>query len=198
MFLIACFYHLVFPSYPLDYPISLFYVDSRLSTLIWFRPAYCLYEQWRKDALDPSQASRKMATIEVEVKPAGVNGTYKILHRFPIPLCGPLLDQDMLGANLVYEMGPILACLDDTCTKTVLPDHGYSVRYCIYNQAQNLLAVTNWSRPFYTRGMPRSFRSIDVDSRSPSIGLVMVIVLLSITVFFLLTAVWAARSGQRQ
>ncbi|XP_053118506.1 Golgi-associated olfactory signaling regulator isoform X2 [Hemicordylus capensis] len=137
----------------IDYPVSLYYEDARLSTLIWLRPAYCLYEMWHREALDPSQASQQTTAIEVEVKPEGVNSTYKIARRFPVPYCGPFMDQPLVTKDFAYEMGPTLACLNDTCTKAVLPGRGFSVRYLLYNQAQTLLAATNWSGPFYTRGI---------------------------------------------
>nr|XP_028607779.1 uncharacterized protein LOC114608058 [Podarcis muralis] len=182
----------------LDYPVSLYYPDSRLSTVLWLRPAYCLYEQWTREDLDPSQASRKTATIEVEVKPEGYNHTYKIGRKFPIPYCGPVTEEPLITKDLAYEVGPTLVCLQENCTKAVLPGRGYSARYLLYNQIQTLLAATNWSQPFHTRGLPISFRSMDVAFGGLSGGLVAVIVLLSITVFLLLGAAWLIVAGWQQ
>ncbi|XP_003226231.2 uncharacterized protein LOC100560003 [Anolis carolinensis] len=174
----------------LDYPISLYHADSRLSTVLWLRPAYCLYEQWTRETLDPSQASHWTATLLVEAKAEGSNSTYKIGQRFPVPRCSPVVDD-----TAAYGMGPTLVCLNDSCTKPVLPGHGYSVRFVLYNQAQCRLAATKWSQLFHTRDLPRSFRSIETDFRGASGGRVAVIVLLSITVFILLAGVWFAISN---
>ncbi|XP_072832775.2 uncharacterized protein LOC110078538 isoform X2 [Pogona vitticeps] len=209
LFGVACLIYLGSASLlVLDCPVSLYHEDSRLSTLLWLRPAYCLYEEWTRKAIDPSQATRWTATIEVEVKPAGSNSTYKIGRRFPVPHCSPMMeDPFVLEEGLAYEMGPTLICFNESCTKAVLPGHGYSVRYVLYNQAQSLLAATNWSQPFQTRGEvgggggssmhpPLSFRSIDVEFKGASGGLVIIIVLLSITVFVLLGAAWSAMGSR--
>nr|XP_020648486.1 uncharacterized protein LOC110078538 isoform X2 [Pogona vitticeps] len=198
LFGVACLIYLGSASLlVLDCPVSLYHEDSRLSTLLWLRPAYCLYEEWTRKAIDPSQATRWTATIEVEVKPAGSNSTYKIGRRFPVPHCSPMMeDPFVLEEGLAYEMGPTLICFNESCTKAVLPGHGYSVRYVLYNQAQSLLAATNWSQPFQTRDLPLSFRSIDVEFKGASGGLVIIIVLLSITVFVLLGAAWSAMGSR--
>ncbi|KAH0626533.1 hypothetical protein JD844_001572, partial [Phrynosoma platyrhinos] len=67
----------------------------------------------------------------------------------------------MMEEPVAYQVGPMLVCLNDSCTKTVLPGHGYSlilfsphldsVRYVLCDQAQTRLAATNWSQPFRTR-----------------------------------------------
>ncbi|KAJ7313926.1 hypothetical protein JRQ81_005738 [Phrynocephalus forsythii] len=111
----------------LDFPMSLYHANSRLSTLLWLRPAYCLYEEWSRKALDPSQASQGTATIEVQVKPAGSNSPYKMERRFPVPRCSLVMEDPLVPEEgLAYEIGPILNCLNDSCTKAILPGRGYN------------------------------------------------------------------------
>uniref|UniRef100_A0ACB8EVM5 Uncharacterized protein n=1 Tax=Sphaerodactylus townsendi TaxID=933632 RepID=A0ACB8EVM5_9SAUR len=174
--------------FTLDYPISLYYRDSRLSTVLWFRPAYCLYELWNSDALDSSQATRQTATIEMEVKLAGDNDVYKSPKRFPIPICSPSVYQSLALGDHACEMGPTLACLNDTCTRAVLPGRNYRIRFLLYNQERTLLAATDWSRNFQTRDLPHDFRTMDVDFGGHSVGLVVLTMLISIAVFLLLGA----------
>lgn len=56
---------------PSDYPIALYSGVSCLSTTLRLRPAFCLYEQWLRASVDPSEAPRGSATIEVQVQPTG-------------------------------------------------------------------------------------------------------------------------------
>ncbi|KAL8176825.1 UNVERIFIED_CONTAM: hypothetical protein K2H54_039128 [Gekko kuhli] len=171
-----------------DYPISLYYRDSRLSSVLWFRPPYCLYELWATETLDSSQATRQTATIEIQVKLAGDKGVYKATQRFPIPICSPTVAQSLALGDHAYEIGPALACLNDTCIRAVLPGRKYSVKFLLYNQEQAVLATTGWSRHFRTRDMPHDFRTMDTDFGSHSTEMVVITALTSTAVFLLLAA----------
>ncbi|XP_075773627.1 uncharacterized protein LOC142825598 [Pelodiscus sinensis] len=173
---------------PLDYPVSLYSEASRLSTILRLRPAYCLYERWRQASVDPSQVPRASATIQVHVQPAGDNATYKVPQGFPVPPCSPLFEEPPSPWVFAYDVGPGLACLNDTCTRDVLPGRSYRVRFALSSLAGSPVAVTNWSRPFETRGLPRSFRTLDPSPGGRSGGMVLITVLLSVSVLLLLVA----------
>ncbi|XP_019406648.1 PREDICTED: uncharacterized protein LOC109320828 [Crocodylus porosus] len=172
----------------LDYPIALYSGVSCLSTALRLRPAFCLYEQWLQASVDPSEAPRASATIEVQVQPTGDNATYKVPCKFPVPPCSPLHQEPMAPREFTYNMGPSLECLNDTCSLGVLPGRSYRVRYVLYNHAMAQVAITNWSQPFETRGLPQSFYDIDPSPGEHSGGMVVLTVLLSLSVVLLLTA----------
>ncbi|XP_044844137.1 uncharacterized protein LOC123349914 [Mauremys mutica] len=183
---------------PLDYPVRLYSESSRLSTVLRLCPAYCLYERWRQASVDPGQAPRASARIQVHVQPSGDNATYMVPQGFPVPPCSPLFEEPPHPREFAYDVGPGLACLNDTCTRDLLPGRSYRVRFALYGQAVTPVAVTNWSRPFETRGLPRSFRALEPGPGGHSGGRVIVTVLLSVSVLLLLAAmglvlVWGRR-----
>ncbi|XP_077170368.1 uncharacterized protein LOC143825868 [Paroedura picta] len=171
-----------------DYPISLYYRDSRFSTVLWFRPPYCLYELWAAKTLHSSQIPRQAATIQMQVKLSGDNGVYKATQRFPVPMCSPTGAQSLALGDHAYEMGPALACLNDTCIKAVLPGRRYSIRFLLCNQDLTVLAATGWSRHFRTRDMPHDFRTMDVYFGGHSTEMLVVTALTSAAAFLLLGA----------
>ncbi|XP_060111291.1 uncharacterized protein LOC132583683 isoform X2 [Heteronotia binoei] len=172
----------------LDYPISLYHRDSLLSTVLWFRPPYCLYELWYDKTLDHSLATWQTATIEMQVKLEGDDSVYKATQRFPIPICSPTMVQSLDLGDHACEMGPSLACLNDTCMRAVLPGRMYRIRYLLCNKDHSVLAVAGWSKDFRTRDMPHDFRTMDVDFGKHSTGMVLITALATITMFLLLGA----------
>ncbi|XP_067408388.1 uncharacterized protein [Emydura macquarii macquarii] len=177
---------------PLDYPVRLYSEASRLATVLRLRPPYCFYERWRQDTVDPSQAPRASARIGVHVWPSGDNATYKVPQVYPVPPCSPLFEEPPHPPKFAYDVGPGLACLDDTCTRDLLPGRRYRVRFVLHSRAVPQVAVTNWSRPFETRGLPQSFRTMDPSPGGHSGGMVVVTVLLSLSVLLLLAAMGLA------
>ncbi|CAM5131230.1 unnamed protein product [Natator depressus] len=177
---------------PLDFSVRLYSESSRLSTVLRVRPAFCLYERWRQVTVDPSRAPRASATIQVHVQPSGENATYKVPQGFPVPPCSPLFEEPPLPREFAYDVGPGLACLNDTCTRDLLPGRSYRVRFALYGRAVTPVTVTNWSRPLETRGLPRSFRAMEPGPGGHSGGMVVVTVLLSVSVLLLLAAMGLA------
>nr|XP_033816024.1 Golgi-associated olfactory signaling regulator isoform X2 [Geotrypetes seraphini] len=134
-----------------DYPISLYSRDSYLSTLLWLRPAYCFYEKWLMDAVDPGQADKSTAAIEVQIKLADDNETYKLPQSYQVPPCSPIFQEPSAVLQFAYQMGPSIMWLNDSLVRSVLPGHSYRVRYVLYNQAKEQVAASNWSQSFQTR-----------------------------------------------
>ncbi|XP_030053799.1 uroplakin-2 [Microcaecilia unicolor] len=169
-----------------DFPVSLYSRDSRLSTLLWLRPAYCFYEKWLMDAVDPTQVDRSTAAIEVQVKLADDNETYKLPQTYQVPSCSPIFQEPPSVLQFAYQMGPSIMWLNDSLVRNVLPGHSYRVRYVLYNQAKEQVVASNWSESFQTRDLPPSSRDMKPSLEGHSGGMVVITVLLSTSMFLLL------------
>ncbi|XP_029441198.1 uroplakin-2-like [Rhinatrema bivittatum] len=175
-----------------DYPVTLYARDSRLSTLLWLRPAYCFYEKWLMDTVDPSQMDRRTAAIEVQVRLAGDNETYKLPQSYQVPPCSPMFQEPAAVLEFAYQMGPSIVSLNDSLVRSVLPGYSYRVRYVLYNRAKAQMAASNWSQSFQTRDMPQSGRDMKPTLEGRSGGMVVITVLLSIAMSLLLLGLGVA------
>nr|XP_033816025.1 Golgi-associated olfactory signaling regulator isoform X3 [Geotrypetes seraphini] len=103
------------------------------------------------DAVDPGQADKSTAAIEVQIKLADDNETYKLPQSYQVPPCSPIFQEPSAVLQFAYQMGPSIMWLNDSLVRSVLPGHSYRVRYVLYNQAKEQVAASNWSQSFQTR-----------------------------------------------
>ncbi|XP_018081854.1 uroplakin-2-like [Xenopus laevis] len=169
-----------------NYKISLYSDSLRLSTVLWLRPAYCLFEEWQSDAVDLSVAIRKTSSIIVQVQIQGDNSTYIVQGGYVIPQCRPIFNELQATEPFVYQVGPNIELTDGKGVQLVLPNHSYKVRYVLYNAANTQIAFTNWSQPFQTRDIPTAPQDMNARLQGRSGGMVVITVLLSISMFCLL------------
>ncbi|XP_063798965.1 Golgi-associated olfactory signaling regulator isoform X1 [Pseudophryne corroboree] len=140
------------PLYLTDYKIDIFSENTVLSTVIWLKPAYCLYENWMLQALNPSVAVRKTSLIEIQIKVAGYNDSYIVPDQFSVPQCMSVFGEPSLTADYVYQVGPNIQNLNGSQIRKILPGTTYTIRYVLYNADGIQVAYTNWSQPIKTRG----------------------------------------------
>ncbi|KAM4652867.1 uncharacterized protein O3C94_015072 [Discoglossus pictus] len=174
------------------YKISLYSERQKLCTVLWLRPAYCLYEEWMRETLDLTMADRKTSVIQIKVQPAINNGTYIVPQNFTIPPCDPIF-QDYEGTGLfVYKVGPSIRTIDQSHVMGILPGNNYKIRYVLYNDKGAEMACTNWSEPFKTRDMVPSASDLISYLEGRSGGMIVITVLLSIAMFTLLVVLAVA------
>ncbi|KAM8927759.1 uncharacterized protein RCH25_008040 [Pelodytes ibericus] len=191
----------IFNSVPIllpDYKISLYSENLKLSTLVWLRPAYCLYEEWMVNAVDTSLAARKTSTISVLVQINDDNNTYVVPTIFKIPQCSPFFANPPGPGDYGYAAGPQVQTINDTRVQQILPGHAYRFRFVLKNAANEQMAYSNWSDPFRTLDLPPSPSEMKTTLQGRSGGMVVITVLLSIAMFILLVGLAIIFGTQQQ
>ncbi|XP_068098309.1 uncharacterized protein [Hyperolius riggenbachi] len=166
------------------YQIQLLSKDLILSSVIWLQPPGCLYEEWMK-ATVAHTATRQNSSIQVQVQTAAWNTTYAVPNKLKVPQCVSPLGELPPSEYSVLQVGPDLIDLNDTQVRNILPGTAYTIRYVLYENI-TILASTNWSQPFTTRGLVKSPREMYDYLEGRSGGMVVITVLLSISMFMLL------------
>ncbi|XP_066453675.1 uroplakin-2-like [Eleutherodactylus coqui] len=170
-----------------EYKISLFSKDRILSTVIWLKPPYCLYEEWMLQALDTSVAPRITSQIEVQVQITdNSNETYVVPHKFQVPQFSSLFGERSPTDLYVFQVGPDISNQNANQVIKILPGTAYTIRFILYNDGNKEIAYTNWSQPFKTRDLPPNPREMKASFEGRSGGMVVITVLLSIAMFLLL------------
>ncbi|KAE8593840.1 hypothetical protein XENTR_v10019343 [Xenopus tropicalis] len=169
-----------------NYKISLYNNSLRLSTALWLLPAYCLYEEWLFNTVDPSVAVKQKSSILVQVQIPGDNNTYIVPGDYEVPQCRPIFNPLQATEPFVYQVGPNIELANGSSVQTVLPSRSYRIRYVLYNDANTQIAITNWSQPFQTHDIPPAPRDMNLWLQGRSGGMVVITVLLSISMFCLL------------
>ncbi|XP_075135141.1 uroplakin-2-like [Leptodactylus fuscus] len=171
-----------------NYEISLFSKDRILSSVIWLKPPYCMYEAWMLQALDTSVAPRSTSLIEVQVQIMGINETYVVPDRFNMPQCRTMFADPSPAEQYVFQVGPDISNLKGDQVIKILPGTTYMIRFVLYN-ADKQYAYTNWSQAFKTRDLPPNPREMLAYFQGRSGGMVVITVLLSISIFLLLIGI---------
>ncbi|XP_007909012.1 uroplakin-2 [Callorhinchus milii] len=180
-----------------DYDIALFNGEvSRLATLVWLSPAYCLFEKWVEQR-GGELTMRSSASVQVELLRED-NATFVLPQRYSVPFCNDFSPKPAaVSTPLAYQMGPNVACIDGSCIEHVLPGQRFRVRYIIYSVSEEALVTTKWSAPIATRDDPPSYSSIDADTTPRSGAMVVITTVLVVALFLLLlgfASMLAARS----
>ncbi|KAE8593842.1 hypothetical protein XENTR_v10019343 [Xenopus tropicalis] len=108
-----------------NYKISLYNNSLRLSTALWLLPAYCLYEEWLFNTVDPSVAVKQKSSILVQVQIPGDNNTYIVPGDYEVPQCRPIFNPLQATEPFVYQVGPNIELANGSSVQTVLPSRSY-------------------------------------------------------------------------
>ncbi|XP_051899266.1 uncharacterized protein LOC127585665 isoform X2 [Pristis pectinata] len=148
-----------------DYSIVPYSGDlSRLATLVWLRPAHCLFETWAAQRSDWMVSPHSSISIVV----------------------------DILREEAAYQMGPRIVCKNGSCIEEVLPGQAFRIRYILQDMSGKSLIQTRWSDSILTRNDPPSYLSIQVWDAGMRSGNMIVITVLLTTALLILVVGFAA------
>ncbi|XP_051899265.1 uncharacterized protein LOC127585665 isoform X1 [Pristis pectinata] len=173
-----------------DYSIVPYSGDlSRLATLVWLRPAHCLFETWAAQRSDWMVSPHSSISIVVDILREVDNGTFALPHKYPVPRCNYFSSESPEAA---YQMGPRIVCKNGSCIEEVLPGQAFRIRYILQDMSGKSLIQTRWSDSILTRNDPPSYLSIQVWDAGMRSGNMIVITVLLTTALLILVVGFAA------